>query len=542
MRPSASSPCRHPSSVASAQGRALRAEDFYAISTISTPAISPNGRWVAYTLTSRVEATNADPTEVWLVGADGAAAPVKVSPDGVSAARPRWERDGTLSFTSGTRRWTLDPSAPQARTEGECRARDVRHAIPLPLAEPWPFFVPCRRRRPRRRLTDFEQRHEARFKGRQFDWLNFQRDGPPIRVPERDRSRRFAAAGALARRSRRPERQLTQLGLRPQGVAWNRDGTALVFSADSAYRDERRYGAAPSTWSPPTVRCAASPPSATRAPCASFSPDGRWVLYTRQLSTDAVIARKLDHGGATDLALRPADGGAERVLTADWDLLPANATWSPDGKWVYFTAAIAGATASLPRLLDRRRGGAGHHGRAPHHRAHLRLRLHAHGLHGRAHRGAGRCTCRRHRRHAERRLTGVNEPTHARRRAEPRRTAAVPERRRHAQSKGGSSIPMATAPTRRYPARGEQPRRAALGRRLCLRLQEPVPRRQRLLRAQGQLPQLHRLRREVPLGDVGRVGQRRTDRTSWPGRLRDRELSHRPHRAWRRWATRTAAS
>ena len=54
---------------------------------------------------------------------------------------------------------------------------------------------------------------------------------------------------------------------------------------------------------------------------ARFSPDGRWILTTRQLSTDAVIRRKLNYGGATDLVVIPADGGPERNLTADWDYL-----------------------------------------------------------------------------------------------------------------------------------------------------------------------------------------------------------------------------
>ena len=335
-----------PSSVASAQGRALRAEDFYAISTISTPAISPNGRWVAYTLTSRVEATNADPTEVWLVGADGAAAPVKVSPDGVSAARPRWERDGALSFTSGTRRWTLDPSAPQARTEGEVprEGRETRYPAPVGGTVAILRPVPPPPAAPST-LSDFERRHEERFKGRQFDWLNFQRDGQAYPLPNASDPAVSPPQELFLAAPGEPERQLTRLGLRPQGVAWSADGRRLVFVADSAYRDERKYGSSAVfvVTTDGAVRNI-TPDRDYEHRGATFSPDGRWVLYTRQLSRDVVIARKLDHGGATDLAVRPADGGAERVLTADWDLLPANASWSPDGKWVYFTGGIGGAT------------------------------------------------------------------------------------------------------------------------------------------------------------------------------------------------------
>jgi dipeptidyl aminopeptidase/acylaminoacyl peptidase len=77
---------------------------------------------------------------------------------------------------------------------------------------------------------------------------------------------------------------------------------------------------------------------------AQFSPDGRWILSTHQLSTDAVIARKLNHGGPTDLVVIPATGGVERVLTSTWDYLPANARWSPDGRFIYFTGGIGGTT------------------------------------------------------------------------------------------------------------------------------------------------------------------------------------------------------
>jgi dipeptidyl aminopeptidase/acylaminoacyl peptidase len=75
---------------------------------------------------------------------------------------------------------------------------------------------------------------------------------------------------------------------------------------------------------------------------ASYSPDGKWILYTRQISTDAVITRRMDNGGPTDLAVIPAEGGPERILTADWDYLPAGARWSPDGRYVYFTGGIGG--------------------------------------------------------------------------------------------------------------------------------------------------------------------------------------------------------
>jgi dipeptidyl aminopeptidase/acylaminoacyl peptidase len=133
--------------------------------------------------------------------------------------------------------------------------------------------------------------------------------------------------------------------LRPGATNWNAAGTALAFTADSQYRSERTYGA-PQVWTVSTdgvVRRLTSDADHEHTG-ALFSPDGRWILSTHQLATDVVIAQKLNHGGATDLVIIPPDGGAERVLTANWDYLPSGARWSPDGKHVYFIGGIGGTT------------------------------------------------------------------------------------------------------------------------------------------------------------------------------------------------------
>jgi dipeptidyl aminopeptidase/acylaminoacyl peptidase len=179
----------------------------------------------------------------------------------------------------------------------------------------------------------------------QFDWLDFQRDGQPFPVPNRvDPAVSPPQEIFLTPNEGTGERQLTRLALRPASVNWRRDGARLAFSADSGYRDERKYGASQVY----TVALDGTVPRLTTEGDYAyngprFSPDGRWILTTRQLSTDAVIRRKLNHGGATDLVIIPADGGAERNLTADWDYLPGTPAWSPDGKYVYFTGGVGGA-------------------------------------------------------------------------------------------------------------------------------------------------------------------------------------------------------
>ena len=329
--------------------RALAIEDFYRLKTVGAPELAPDGKWVAYAVSTRVEETNGTTSEVWLVAAERGGAARRVSAAGVNATAPSWGDDGSLRFIAGGRSLRVNPTQPDRIDSVPAGTSPSRGGNARSMTSPDGKWVASVRdvsppKVPRTYASDFERRHEERFKGAQFDWLDFHRDGaafptPNVRDPNVSPSQEIfltPAGGGEAR-------PLTSLALRPVGLQWRSDGSALLFSADSAFRNERIYGR--------TDAWTVTPDGTLRRLTlnndydyngAQFSPDGKWVLCTRQLTTDVVIARKLDHGGATDLVLIPADGGAERVLTADWDYLPANAQWSPDGTSIYFTGGVGG--------------------------------------------------------------------------------------------------------------------------------------------------------------------------------------------------------
>ena len=50
--------------------RPLTIEDYYRVLTVGGVALSPDGRWVAFTVSTRVEATNGSQVESFLVPAD----------------------------------------------------------------------------------------------------------------------------------------------------------------------------------------------------------------------------------------------------------------------------------------------------------------------------------------------------------------------------------------------------------------------------------------------------------------------------------------
>src|SRR4051812_37289274 len=82
------------------KGRPLAIEDYYRIKTVGNPMMSPNGKWVAFAVSTRVEATNDNTSEVWLVPSDASARERRVSAENVNATNPRWLDDGRLVYSS----------------------------------------------------------------------------------------------------------------------------------------------------------------------------------------------------------------------------------------------------------------------------------------------------------------------------------------------------------------------------------------------------------------------------------------------------------
>src|SRR5689334_13129133 len=95
-----------------AQGRPLAVEDYYKIKTVGGAEFSSDARWVAFTVSTRVEETNGNTSEVWLVPADASQAARRVSAAGANASGPSWLDDGRLRFSVGTRAYAVNPATP----------------------------------------------------------------------------------------------------------------------------------------------------------------------------------------------------------------------------------------------------------------------------------------------------------------------------------------------------------------------------------------------------------------------------------------------
>jgi len=353
----------------SSAGRALRIEDYYRIRNVGSPTISPNGQWVAFAVTTRVDDdkdANKSASEGWYVPIDGRVPPARLEPSGGDVTNLRWLDDNRLQYSRDQQQWTIDPSKPSesaVRVEsperggrggrGGGRGRGAATATPSPDGR-WRAELrdkPQTKNEPQY-ASDFEKRHQQRFEGAIFDWKDFQRDGQPFPVP--DPRARPAVQIVVTPTGPGEPKTLVDADLRPSAIAWHSDGQRLAFVADPDWRDELKYES-PDLW---TVTIDGTVSRLTNDGYVysdpEFSPDGKYLSYARTFGTDMIIQQKLNHGGPRDLFIRPvteglarrsserAESGEPVNLTAKWDLEPGSAQWSPDSRFIYFTAAIGG--------------------------------------------------------------------------------------------------------------------------------------------------------------------------------------------------------
>lgn len=80
--------------------RPVQVDDFFKLKSVGSPQISPNGKWIAYTLSEKNLEKDKSETRIWMMSVGGGE-PIPMTGKGYSAGSPRWSPDGKwLTFTA----------------------------------------------------------------------------------------------------------------------------------------------------------------------------------------------------------------------------------------------------------------------------------------------------------------------------------------------------------------------------------------------------------------------------------------------------------
>ena len=335
--------------------RAIRSGDLFNLKDVRDPQISPDGGWVAYTVTSIDSAKDKSDNDLWMTSWDGSAT-LRLTSSPESESTPRWSPDGRyLAFLSGRQEgkgaqvWLLDRRGGEAQRVTQLRG-GVSEFAWSPDSKKLALVVD-------EETDSLLKKDTAEHKTPKpivINRYNFKRDVAGYLGTKRSHLSLFDLA------TRKVE-TLTS-GLDDDGTpSWSPDGRMIAFVRgpiaepersrdDDVYVIEARAGATPKRLTDFVGPDGGRP---------AWSPDGKWLVFFRGDEP------KYQAYNLSKLTIVPSDGSAPaRVLTEALDRPLSNAQFSADGKSVYVLlsddreqqlARVRVADGSVERLITGKR-------------------------------------------------------------------------------------------------------------------------------------------------------------------------------------------
>ncbi len=318
--------------------RRLTVDDLFAIGDVDDPQISPDGAWIAYTVTTQDLEKDKSYTRIWMVSAKGAEA-IPITGEKQTSTHPRWSPDGKyLGFLSArkgesstgkgdkTQVWTLFRQGGEAvqRTNTAQSVSDFEWSpdgkrMVLVLQDPTPAELEAHEQG-----DDYEAKTPP-------PWVIDREQFKVDYVHYLDRRRTHLFVLDLASKEMT---QITSGDYDDSEPAWSPDGSRIAFvsnrteSPDTNYNSDIWIVDADNTDQGAGLRQITTNPGPDTSP--SWSPDGRFITHVSETDMKAMLY------ATRHLAVSSASGGDFQVLTEALDRIVASPRFSNDGGQIYF--------------------------------------------------------------------------------------------------------------------------------------------------------------------------------------------------------------
>jgi len=320
--------------------RSLEIKDQFAIKRVGSPQISPDGEWVAYTVSTTDLKKERSRTQIWMVSTSGGD-PIPLTMSSESISGPKWSPDGKhLSFLTSrgekakTQVWVLDRRGGEAQqlTELEHGAGSFEWS---PDASK--LVMAIRDRDTTQAPGDSASGGRSRTRDPWvIDRLQFKRDGRGYLTDSLKTHLYVYDIGS---------KKLTQItsGRWDEGSpAWSPDGTKIAFVSnrtedpDANSNSDIWVVAADNTDKGATLLHLTAYEGGDGSP--AWSPDGEWIAYTTGINEPRVSAMSNNK-----LALMASDGSGERrILGDELDRGVGSPKFTPDGSALLFSIGDSG--------------------------------------------------------------------------------------------------------------------------------------------------------------------------------------------------------
>ena len=318
--------------------RKLRVDDVYRFREVSGPEISPDGAWVAYSVTIADSARDRTDTDLWMSSWDGQRS-LRLTTSKANEGTPRWSPDGRyLAFLSSrdderevAQVWLLNRSGGEAE-----RVTDLPGGVTDYAWSPDSKRLALIASDPDTAAGAGAGAGADTAKPKTpapivLDRFQFKQDETGYLGRRRDHLYLFDLA------SRKPQ-ILTPGDYYEQSPSWSPDGRSIAFASKrrpdfdrtdnwDLYVVEATPGARPrqvTTFEGPDM----NPDWGGRAP--AWSPDGKYLAYVQGGPL------KLIYYAGQKLAVVPVAGGQARIVTPNLDRNVLSPRWAADGKSILF--------------------------------------------------------------------------------------------------------------------------------------------------------------------------------------------------------------